>query len=87
MPTQTKLLNPLRRTATAADLKIRVFPDGGQYTAILDPLHIGSCGDTPEAARESLQEAISEYKEFLEESEATFGPELSEQLRILRGWG
>jgi predicted RNase H-like HicB family nuclease len=67
-------------------LRIRVFPDGDQYTALLDPLSIGSCGDTPEAARESLLEAISEFKEFLEESEATLGPELGEQLRLLRGY-
>ena len=96
LPIQTNVLTPVRPAGqrpkepdslAKAGLEIRVFPDGAQYTAILDPLNLGSCGDTADSARESLQEAIAEYKEFLEEYEVTLGPELSEQLRVLREAG
>ena len=68
-----------------ADLHVRVFRDGDGYTAVADALHVASGGDSPEAARRSLQEALAEYLEFLEEKNVTLGPELHRQLEILRG--
>ena len=65
-------------------LRVRVFWDPPAYTAVLDPLHLASCGDTPEEAREMLLEGVAEYKDFLENSELPLGPELAEELRILR---
>lgn len=66
------------------DLRVRVFPDGDEYTAVSDAVSVATCGDTPQAARQALLEAMAEYKEFLERRDATLGPELTEELRRLR---
>ena len=93
MPIQTNVLTPVRPTGqrakeldslAKAGLEIRVFLDGDEYTAVADPVSVATCGDTPEQARQSLLEAVAEYKEFLERSEVLLGPKLAEELRILR---
>jgi len=61
-----------------------VYAEEGQYTALVERLGVATCGATAEAARASLFEALREYKEFLEENEASLAPDLLEQLCWLR---
>lgn len=40
------------------DYTVQIWREGSQYVAHAMPLDVASCGDTPEAARQAVDEAV-----------------------------
>ena len=54
---------PRQSTTKELPFTVHLFQDGNVYIAYVPELDLSSCGDTPEAARKNIQDAIEGFLE------------------------